>query len=185
MISAQSLSAADLWALFQHFVLMSLLAIGGAIGTVPDMQRFIVGERGWLSEHEFTSSVALAQAAPGPNLLFVAVLGWNIAGAAGVLVTMVGMLLPSTTLTLAASRFARERRGTRGVRAFSAGMAPITVGLLFATGYVLAEPYLHNPAHRIGASLLMAATVLAMTRSKISPMWLMGAGALAGAFGLA
>jgi len=58
-----------------------VLAIGGAIAAAPDMHRYVVGERGWLSDAQFTSSVALAQAAPGPNLLFVGVIGWNIAGA--------------------------------------------------------------------------------------------------------
>ena len=80
------LGAGDLGAMFLHFTLLSLLAIGGAITTAPDMQRYVVAERGWLSDAQFTASVALAQAAPGPNVLFVAVVGWNVAGLAGVAV---------------------------------------------------------------------------------------------------
>ena len=64
----------DLPALFVHFLLLSLLAVGGAITTAPDMHRYLVTEHGWISDAQFTTSVALAQAAPGPNLLFVAVL---------------------------------------------------------------------------------------------------------------
>jgi chromate transporter len=179
------LSLADIGALFTHFLLLSLLSIGGAIATAPEMQRYIVVERGWLGDAQFTSSVALAQAAPGPNLLFVAVLGWNIAGAVGVLAAMIGILIPSTTLAIAASRWARERRHTLGVRAFVAGMAPITLGLLFATGWVLAEPFVRDPQHRLGALALIVASVLVMVRTRLSPMWLIGLGAVAGAAGWA
>ena len=72
------LTAAQWLDLFLHFAALSLLAVGGAITTAPDMQRFLVVEQGWLSDEQFTSSIALAQAAPGPNILFVPLLGWNI-----------------------------------------------------------------------------------------------------------
>lgn len=62
--------------LLLHFLALSLLAIGGAITTVPEMHRYLVTQRGWLGEADFTSAIALAQAAPGPNLLFVVVLGF-------------------------------------------------------------------------------------------------------------
>jgi chromate transporter len=98
------LSGGDFLQVFLHFMLLSLLAVGGAITTAPDMQRYIVGEHRWLTDSQFTDSVALAQAAPGPNVLFVAVIGWNIGGLAGVLATLSGSLLPSTTLALSATR---------------------------------------------------------------------------------
>ena len=78
------LSPADLLQLFGHFLLLSMLAVGGAITTTSEMQRWVVGERHWLTDAQFTASVALAQAAPGPNVMFVAVIGWNIGGLAGV-----------------------------------------------------------------------------------------------------
>ena len=70
-----SMTAADWLSLFMHFASLSILAVGGAITTAPDMQRFLVVEHGWLSHDQFTSSIALAQAAPGPNILFVPLLG--------------------------------------------------------------------------------------------------------------
>jgi chromate transporter len=167
--------------LFLHFGMLSLLAIGGAITTAPDMQRYVVGEHGWLSDAQFTSSVAIAQAAPGPNVLFVAVVGWNIAGLAGVAATLAGSLLPSATLALAATRFGEERRNSRGMRAFTAGMAPLTLGLLLATGWILTEPVRHS----LGAMLLLPFTVVMLVRTRISPIWLVAVGAVVGALGLA
>jgi chromate transporter len=178
------LDGAALLGLFGHFLLLSLLAVGGAITTASDMHRYIVVEHGWIGDDAFTASVALAQAAPGPNILFVAVLGWNVAGPLGAFATMAGILIPSTTLTLLAARWARSRRETRGVRAFVTGLAPVTIGLLLATGWVLAQPYLANADRRWGAAALIAFTVWGIVRTKLSPMWLVAVGAVVGAFGL-
>jgi chromate transporter len=180
-----ALSASDLLGLFGHFLLLSLLAVGGAITTTPDMHRYIVVDQHWITDPQFTTSIAIAQAAPGPNILFVAVLGWNVGGPLGMLATMTGILLPSTVLTLFATRWGAARRETRGVRAFTTGMTPLTIGLLFATGWVLAQPYIERPDHRIGAIALIAISVLVMTRTRWSPMWLVGLGAVAGALGWA
>ena len=90
----------DWVAVFSQFLLLSVLSIGGAIGTAPEMHRFLVEQHHWMTNEQFSASVAIAQAAPGPNLLFVAVLGWGIGGFFGMCVTMTGILLPSTTLTL-------------------------------------------------------------------------------------
>lgn len=180
-----ALSAADLFGLFMHFLLLSLLAVGGAIATAPDMHRYVVVQQHWLSDAQFSASVAIAQAAPGPNVLFVAVIGWNVAGPLGALATMAGILLPSTLLSLAATRFGARHREARGVRAFTAGLAPLTLGLLLATGWLLADPFVRDAAHRFGALALIAISVLVMTRTRIGPLWLVGLGAVAGMFGLA
>jgi chromate transporter len=172
---------ADLAGLFGHFLLLSLLSIGGAITTAPDMHRYLAKEHGWISDLDFTASVAIAQAAPGPNVLFVAVLGWNVAGPLGMLATLSGILLPSATLAVAASRWGHARKDAIVVRAFTHGMAPLTLGLLLATGWVLAEPNRGHP----GAMLLTAVTALVMWRTRVAPIWLVAMGAVMGALGLA
>jgi chromate transporter len=167
------------WQLFFHFMMLSLLAIGGAITTVPDMQRFVVGERHWLSDAQFSACVALGQAAPGPNVQFVAVIGFSVGGLAGVVATMGGTLLPSATLALAASRWGDKHRQARGPRAFTAGLAPLTIGLLIATGWILLEPV----GFRWQALALVAVTLWLMLRTRLGALWPIGAGAVAGALG--
>ncbi|WP_114649769.1 chromate transporter [Pseudothauera hydrothermalis] len=179
-----SLAGADLADLLVHFLVLSLLAIGGAMSTVPEMHRYLVVDRGWLDDAGFTSSIALAQAAPGPNVLFVPVLGYQIAGLLGAAVALIGILLPSTLLSLAVSRWASTRRDKPGVRAFTAGLAPVTIGLLLATGWVLAQPFLARGTPPYGALAAIGLTVLAMLRTQAAPIWLILAGALAGAGGL-
>lgn len=186
LIGPGILSSADWLALFTHFLALSLLAVGGAITTVPDMHRVVVQQRGWLSDADFTTSVALAQAAPGPNVLFVAVIGFNVGGLAGVVATMVGTLLPSTTLALLATRWGRRRRESRAVRAFTTGLAPLTIGLLLATSWILLEPLRAAgvDARALGTgATIVAVTAALMLRTRCSPLVPIAIGALAGALG--
>lgn len=184
--------------LFVHFASLSLLAVGGAITTAPDMHRYLVGEQGWLSDQQFTSSIALSQAAPGPNVLFVALIGWNVglnAGGGpaagfmawalallGVLVSLVAIMLPSSVLTYTATRWAHHNRELRAVRAFKTGMAPIVIALLVATGWLLSAAH-NQPAHDWPLWLLTACATLLVWRTKIHLLWMIGAGAVLGALG--
>jgi chromate transporter len=167
-------------ALWGHFTLLSLLAVGGAITTAPDMQRWLVGQQGWMTDAQFTTGVAIAQAAPGPNILFVAVMGWQVAGVAGVVATMLGIMGPSSLLALAVGRFGQRRAESIPMRAFTAGLTPLTLGLLLSTGWVLTAPTRAEWA----AWALVLGTVMVSVRSRLSPMWMIAAGALAGALWL-
>lgn len=187
LFGSLGLDGAALAGLFGHFLLLSLLAVGGAITTAPDIHRHVVAERGWLSDVQFTESIAIAQAAPGPNLLFIAVIAYKVAGLTGVLAAMSGNLLPSTTLALAAARYGERHKASRAVRAFSAGMAPLTIGLLVATGWILAAPLVRldtgAPLHSALVLALLAGTVWAQWRYKVHPMILIAVGAACGALG--
>ena len=193
-----TMNAADWLDLFVRYLSLSLLAVGGAIGTAPEMHRYLVMDRRWLSESQFNGSIALAQAAPGPNVLFVALMGWNVGlnagggaaagwrayglAGAGAFVTMLGMLLPSGVLTYTATRWAHRNRTRRSVRAFKAGMAPIVIGLLLVTGWLLTAAH-DQPARDGRLWLLTAVATLIVWRTRIHLLWLIGAGALLGALG--
>src|SRR5690606_35095755 len=75
--------ASDLPGMFVRFLSLSLLSVGGAISTAPEMHRYLVSQNGWLDDAGFTTSIAIAQAAPGPNLLFIAVLSYQVFGLTG------------------------------------------------------------------------------------------------------
>ncbi|MFC5499995.1 chromate transporter [Caenimonas terrae] len=177
--------------LLLHFATLSLLSVGGAITTAPDMHRFLVDGRHWLSDPQFSASIAIAQSAPGPNVLFVALMGWNVGlnagglplAALGLTVAMTGILLPSTTLTYVAARWSQANRHLRGVRAFKQGMAPIVVALLIATGWILATGG-NYAARNWPLWLVTGVTALIVWRTRLHLLWLLGAGALLGWFGL-
>ena len=189
----------DWLALLLQFMLLSMMSVSGAITAVPDMHRYLVVQHGWLSDAQFSSSVAIAQAAPGPNVLFVALMGWNVGlnagggladgpyawalGLLGLGITMVGIMLPSTTLAWFATRWLHHNAQRRGVRAFKQGMAPVVVGLLVATGLILANGNQRPGTPAWHLWLVAGVAGLVVWRTRIHLLWLLGAGALLGALG--
>lgn len=190
-MNAISLQWSDWLQLFMQYLSLSLMSIGGAITTAPEMHRYLVDETRWLTEQQFAASIAIAQAAPGPNILFVALMGWHVGintgsiamGLFGVLVTMVGIMLPSTTLTYLTAQWGHRNRNLRGVRAFKQGMGPIVIALLIATGWVLTST--HNDAAKDWPLwLLTAVSAIVIWRTRLHLLWVLGAGAVLGWFGL-
>ncbi|MCC2973738.1 chromate transporter [Massilia sp. IC2-476] len=179
----------DWLSLLVHFLMLSLLQFGGAISVTADMQRFLVQEEGWLSQSQFSDAIALAQAAPGPNVLFVALMGWHLgmntgslaAAFAGVAMTMAAILLPSSILNYQVAQWGHRNRERRAVRAFRLGMAPVVIGMLLATSWLLAGA----GAHLAGwpTWLLALLSCLVIWRTRLHLLWMLGAGALVGALG--
>jgi chromate transporter len=184
------LHAADWLSLFLHYATLSLLCVGGAISTAPDMHRFLVQEHGWLTDPQFSASIAIAQAAPGPNVLFTALMGWNVGlnagglGSAllGMVLCLGGIMLPSSVLVYLTAQWSHRNRDLRAVRAFKQGMAPLVVALLLSTGWILTTGEGYALLHwRAWAITLVAA--LLVWRTRIHLLWLLGAGAILGAVG--
>lgn len=181
------------------FVTLSFLSIGGAITTVPEMHRYLVAQNPWLTDSQFSASIALAQAAPGPNVMFVAVLGWNVGMASGggpangplpwalasaaMAVSMVGIIIPSTTLTFFAARWGQRNRERAEVRAFKQSMAPVVIALLVATGWLLTASH-GNVQQAPLLWLFTLVSALLVWKTRIHLLWLIGVGALAGALGV-
>lgn len=165
-------------ALFGHFLVFSLLSIGGAITVAPDMHRVLVGEMAVLTDAQFNASIAIAQAAPGPNILFVALMGFQAAGLIGAAATLGGILLPATTLALAVSRWGHARQDWLAVRAFKSGMAPIVIGLLVATGWILTA---QTPGWT--HVLLTIVTAVLAWRTRLHVLVMIAAGGALGALG--
>lgn len=176
--------------LFLHFAALSLLQVGGAITIAADLHRRFVVEHGWLADAQFANSIALAQAAPGPNVLFIGLVGWHVGlnaggsgwAALGLVLALLGTLLPSSTLTLLATRWAHRHREARGVRAFKQGMAPLVVGMMLAAAVVLERAF-GDIASNWRLWGLSAACAVLMWRTKLHLLWMLGAGAVLGALG--
>ena len=192
------MSLHDVALVLLHFCSISLLAVGGAISALPEIHRFLVDEHQFLSDTQFVNSVALGQIAPGPNVMFVALMGWNLglqaAGgpAAGfwawaqALAMAVGCLsctlLPSSILTFNITQWLHRERERLGVRAFKSGMAPIVIGLMTSTGWLMQSRH-HDFPSDVGLWVLMGASVLVVLKTKVHLLWLLATGALLGLLG--
>lgn len=191
-----TMNFSDWLILFLNMASFSLMAVGGIITLAPEMQRFLVLEKCWLNDLQFNASIAIAQSAPGPNLLFVALFGWHVGinstpelylqpllGTLGALISLLGLITPSTTLTFITARWAQKNKELKIVRAFKQGLAPIVISMLLATCWLLASP--ERNIQLDWPLLLLAGFIAILTmKTKIHILWMLGMGAILGAMGL-
>jgi chromate transporter len=167
--------------LFVHFAILSLMAIGGGVVMVaPEMQRYVVDAHHWITAEQFSAAFAIAQAAPGPNFLYITLVGWEVARWAGAAAATVAILAPPAVLSLAMAHASTTRPPGRLARAIGKGLVPISVGLVFATGWILLRG--SGSWDWRGATLALIAAAI-IFRSKINPVWVIAAGAAVGVAG--
>jgi len=162
------------------FAQLSLVSVGGINAVLPELQRQVVERHGWMSAGEFAALYALAQAAPGPNMLVSTLIGWHVAGVAGALAATVGLVGPCALLTYVVAGAWQRFRDRPWRRLVQAGLVPVTAGLVMAAAIVLSMATAISVGHAIltavGAGLLVA--------TRLHPLWLLAAGAALGAAGV-
>ncbi len=171
----------DLWALVAGFLGISLLSVGGGVAALPEMHRLMVENHGWMDDLAFSKRYALAQAAPGPNVMVVGLFGWHVAGLTGMFAAMLAMCGPTSILAYAFCRLRGHLQGAMAMRVFERGMVPIAVGLIAASGLLLAQGAAFGTGGAPLAIAVSVASTLFVWRSRFSPLWVLAAGAALGA----
>jgi chromate transporter len=160
-----------------YFGLLSLISVGGMPSVMPEMQRYVVDVKGWLSPSEFIQAFAVGQAAPGPNVLIASLIGWKVAGLAGALVALGAMCFPAAVVAWWVAELWDRFKDSPWRRAIQRAIAPIVVGMILSGGVVLATP--GSPDWRLW--LIAAASAAGMLASNVSPLWLLAGGGVLGA----
>jgi chromate transporter len=163
-----------------RLTLLSLVAVGGITSVIPEIHRTVVDVHHWVTDAEFTQMFVIARAAPGPNMLVVTLIGWQVAGLLGALVATAAICVPSCILGYFIAGVWDRFRGASWRRAVEAGLAPITVGLVLATGWLVARG-----ADTSWVAYGITAAVAALTAfTRINPIWLLAAAGGLGLLGL-
>lgn len=173
-----TLPASELLALFGHFLSLSLFATGGVMALAPDMHRYVVDEHRYINHAQFVGSIALGQAAPGPNIMWIVVMGWLISGLPGALATTLGLALPALVFPVLVSRASRLPQFERGLKAMQRGLGPVALGLMAAACFLLVR---EAPGEWKGAAMITVSLLLLML-TKLPPLVLIVAAGITGAF---
>jgi chromate transporter len=123
---------------------------------------------------------ALAQAAPGPNMLITTLIGWRVAGAWGAVVATMSLCAPSSVLTFGTASLWYRFRDAPWRVLIQRALLPVTAGLIMASAVVLTQST--TTGWRTAALTAAATAVFLMTR--VHPLLVLGAGALLGVVGL-
>lgn len=165
-----------------HFTLLSLLAFGGGNATLPEMHRLVVEQYHWMSDATFSELFAVAQAAPGPNVLVVSLIGLHLAGIPGFLAVTAAFCLPSSLLMYGVAQGWERASDAPWREAVQDAVGPMAVGLVLASGWLMAAT-VAGPG-QWPPLLLVAATVFLVLALRWNPLWWIAAGALLGLSGV-
>lgn len=170
--------------IFALFGTLSVLSIGGGNTVLPDMERQAVGAYGWLSGRQFADLFAISQAAPGPSILIVTLIGYKaggegVWGVVGALLATLAMILPAGLLVYFTARFWNSAKDAKWRKAVERGFAPLTVGLVLASGVVVAK----SADHGYREWALTAVATVIFTCTKTNPLIVVGAAGVIGWLG--
>lgn len=157
---------------------LSLMSVGGGNSVLPDIHRYAVLINGWLNDADFITAYAISQAAPGPSSLVAALIGWKVAGFLGAVVAAIGIYAPSSLFAyFICCIWGRYEKSSWRVLV-EKGVAPVTIGLIFASGWVIARQADHN---WLGYGIT-AVTAFLGVRTSIHPMLIIAVAAVVGYF---
>ena len=161
-----------------YFMVLSIFSVGGLPSVMPEMQRYVVEVKSWMSPAEFMQAFAVGQAAPGPNMLITTLVGWHVAGLPGALVALAAMCGPAAVLAWFVADLWDRFKDSAWRRAIQRAIAPVVVAMILSGGVVLAMPD-STPDWRLW--LIAIATAAGILVTKLNPLWFLAAGGVLGA----
>ncbi len=162
-----------LLSLLAAFAPLSLVTIGSGQGALADINRQVVTVHHWLSQAQFVDAFAISRMAPGPGSLFVTLIGWQIAGFWGAVVTTLAIFGPTTFLIYGVAHVWSRNGGARWKRALETGLRPVAAGMILAATYVLLQAI---DGGWFARAVAFASTAV-LLRTRVNPLLMVGAGA--------
>jgi chromate transporter len=164
-----------------HLALLSAISFGGFPTVLPDVRTFVVSTHVWMTDQDFSNFFALAQAVPGPNMiLMMGFVGWKVWGIPGAVVSALATFAPACAIYFVAYGLWDRFREAPWQRIIRVELVPVTMGLVIASGVVMARA--SDADWRAAAVTIVAVALTLLTR--INPMLLVLAGGALGGLGL-
>jgi chromate transporter len=147
------------------FALLSVLAVGGGTAVLPEMQTILAHQFG-IDHTQFVHIYSIGQLAPGPNMLMVLVIGYQIAGLIGAGVVLLSFFLPSSLMCFYMGRLWNRFGENPWRRSIQNALEPISIGLMSSGVYAVAKASVVS-----GITLALAlVTLYLILRTKINPV---------------
>jgi chromate transporter len=147
------------------FALLSILAVGGGTAVLPEMQTILAHQFG-IDHTQFVHIYSIGQLAPGPNMLMVLVIGYQIAGLIGACVVLLSFFLPSSLMCFYMGRLWNRFGESPWRRSIQNALEPISIGLMSSGVYAVAKASVVSSI-TLGLALV---TLYLILRTKINPV---------------
>jgi chromate transporter len=169
-----------LLSLFLKLSAFSLVAFGGINALLPVLFNLSVTQEQWLNSQTFSDYFAIAQAAPGPNLMTVTLIGWHVSGVIGAVVATLAIAWPSSIMIFFLQRYIRGMKNPRKQKAIQFAAGALAVGLVLASAWQIALQINQGYA----AYFLTIMTIVIALFTRWHPLYLIALGATLGIFGV-
>lgn len=166
-------------ALAAHLALLSSISFGGFPSVLPDVHNLVTAN-GWVTDREFANFFAISQVVPGPNMiLMMSFVGLKVGGIPGAIASALATFGPPCLMYYTAYRLWDRFRDRPWQQIVRRGLAPLTIGLVIAGGYVMAR------AADVGwqSALVTAAAIGVMLGTRLNPLWILMTGGVLGGLG--
>jgi len=165
--------------LFLKLSAFSLVAFGGINALLPVLLKITVEQEHWIDVQTFSDFFAIAQAAPGPNGLIVALIGWKVSGLLGALVATLAICWPSSIMIFFLQRYLNNMQDLRVQRTIQFAASSLAVGLVLSSSWELALQIDQSTAAYALTALAVALTLF----TRWHPLYLIALGGLVGVLG--
>ena len=169
-----------LLSLFLKLSAFSLVAFGGINALLPVLFKLSVTQEHWISSQTFADYFAIAQAAPGPNLMTVTLIGWHVSGVIGAAVATLAIAWPSSIMIFFLQRYITGMQQPRKQKAIQFAASALAVGLVLASAWQIA--FQINQGYV--AYTLTIGTILISVLTRWHPLYLIALGAALGIMGM-
>ncbi|MCK6597975.1 MAG: chromate transporter, partial [Bdellovibrionaceae bacterium] len=162
-----------------NFFIISLIAIGGVSAVVPEIHRVFVEHYHLMDEQLFTQLFAISQAAPGPNVIFVGLFGWQVAGVMGAVVSLFSLCVPTLLLAVMFEKTGSQYQSKKWYNVIKLSLSPIAIGLLLSTSTLLIKKDFNWKM-----IVFISVIVFILSKWKLNSIYLLFIGIIVGALGL-
>jgi chromate transporter len=163
-----------------HLAVLSSVSFGGFPTVLPDVHDLVSAE-GWVTNREFAEFFALSQVMPGPNMiLMMSFIGLKVGGIPGAITSALATFGPPCVMYYGSYRLWDRFRETAWQRVVRRALAPLTIGLVIAGGYVMAR----TAGTGWQSGLITAAAAGLILGTRLNPLWILAAGGALGGLGL-
>lgn len=160
-----------LWKIFISTLYLSAFTFGGGYVIVSLMKKKFVDEYHWIEENEMLDLVAIAQSAPGAIAVNGAiVVGYKLAGIAGVMVAILGTVIPPFLILSILSVFYQAFRSNYVVSQMLEGMQAGVGAVIASVVFDMGEPIIKEKD--ILSILILAGAFIASYMWKINVVFI-------------
>jgi len=165
--------------LFFKLSAFSLVAFGGINALLPTLYDISVNQEHWVNGQTFADYFAIAQAAPGPNLMTVTLIGWKVGGVIGAVIATLAIVWPSSIMIYFLQRSIFGMQNIQKQKMIQAAASALAVGLVLSAAWGIAVQINSSTA-----SYLLAFGTIAITLfTRWHPLYLILIGGALGALG--